>query len=201
MSEPSVKADLRNEVLRILRVSDMLATGHSNLRDKFKRRAFVMDVSIIASSVWLTSVVFVEPKIGLTLTPFHLDPQIWVGLLSIATLFLSVAQLRVDWKGQSDSHGRCCEMHSRIKAKCRNLLESKEVLVREDAHELFTQYGLSSELGCPIPENEFLRQKNKHLTKVVISRFLDKHPAASVGVLKLRLWWRSNITTRRDQLE
>jgi hypothetical protein len=200
LNESSIGGDIRNEIERVKRVSDMLVTGHSNLREKYDRRALALDCAILALSVWLTSVVFVEPKIGLTLTPFHLDPQIWIGLLGIFTLFLSVVQLRVDWKRRSDGHKRSAEMYSRVKTGCRYLLESRSVITRDAAQELLAQYDLSASLGNPIPEKEFLGQKRKHLTKVAISKFLDKHPAASVKLLKIRLWWRCNIGNRRDEL-
>jgi hypothetical protein len=196
VSQPEDDGDIRGEIERIARVSNMLVTGHSNLRERYAKRALALDVTILGVSVWLTSVVFVEPKIGLTLTPFHMDPQIWIGLLSIATLFLSVIQLRVDWKGQSDAHKRSADIYSKVKSETRHLLEAKRAITREDARELLIQYELSSDLGCSIPENEFLKQKTEHLKKVAISKFLDKHPGASITLLRLRLWWHSNITKR-----
>lgn len=200
VSELNADGDIRSEIERIARVSDMLITSHSNLRERYARRALLLDTAILAASVWLTSIVFVEPKIGLTLTPFHLDPQIWIGLLSILTLFLSVVQLRVDWKGQSDAHMRSADIYFKVKSGTRYLLESKKVITREDAHELLIQYGLSSALGSPIPERDFLKQKAKHLTKIAISKFLDRHPAGSILLLRLRLWWHSNITSRRTPI-
>jgi hypothetical protein len=197
VTQPEFDGDIRGEIERIARVSNMLITGHSNLRERYARRALLLDTTILAVSVWLTSVVFVEPRIGLTLTPFHLDPQIWIGLLSIVTLFLSVVQLRVDWKGQSDAHKRSADIYSKVKSDTRHLLEAKRAITREDAGQLLIQYDLSSDLGCSIPENEFLKQKGKHLTKVAISKFLDKHPAAWIPLLRLRLWWHSNVTNRR----
>jgi hypothetical protein len=200
VAESSIAGDMRSEIERILRVSDMLVTAHANLRGQNENKALALDSAILGSSIWLTSVVFVEPKIGLTLTPFHLDPQIWVGLLSISTLFLSVIQLRVDWKRQSDAHKRSGEMYSKIKADCRYLLESKKIVTRDDAQSLLTRYDMSADLGCPIPEDEFLKQKGKHLTKVVVSKFLDRSPASSITLLKIRLWWRCNVRNRKEPL-
>jgi hypothetical protein len=200
LNEAPSGGDIRNEIERIMRVSDMLITGHSNLSERYDNRALALDCAILALSVWLTSVVFVEPKIGLTLTPFHLDPQIWIGVLGIFTLFLSVVQLRVDWKRRSDGHKRSAEMYAKVKSGCRYLLESKKLITRDDAQELLAHYDLSASLGSAIPEKEFLRQKSNHLTKIAISRFLDKHPAASVTLLKIRLWWRCNISNRRDTI-
>jgi hypothetical protein len=184
--------DTRGEIERISRVADMLVTAHSTLSDRYARWAFFLDAAILGLSVWLTSVVFVEPKIGVTLTPFHLEPQIWIGLLSIFTLFLSVVQLRVDWKGRSDAHRRSADMYSVVKSESRRSLQSGATLTGDQARELFTKYDLSANLGCEVPEAQFLKMKRMHLIKVAISKHLDTHPAASILMLRARLWWKSN---------
>ena len=95
--------DFRAEIERIRRVSDMLVTGHANLRDRYSRWATLLDLAVMALSTWLTAVVFIEPRLNVKLTPFGIDPQLWVGLLGVFTFFLSIVQLRVDWKGRSDA--------------------------------------------------------------------------------------------------
>lgn len=193
MSEANKEDDLRQEINRVRRVSDMMVTAHSNLRDKYDRLALLLDLSILSLSVWLTSVVFIEPRISLKLTPFQFDPQIWVGLLGVFTLFLSIVQLRVDWKGASERHQRAADMHSKVKKECRRLLESGAPLTRESCQTVLTQYDISSDLGPPIPERQFLKQKGKHLRKVAISRYLDSHPGEPLLLIRSRMWWRGNL--------
>src|SRR5260370_14973629 len=118
MSEGTMEGALRSETERVKRVSDMLVTAPSYLREKYNRLSLSLDLSILALSIWLTSVVFIEPKISVKLTPFQLDPQIWVGLLGVFTLFLSILQLRVDWKGTSEEHGHSAESNAKPKNKC-----------------------------------------------------------------------------------
>jgi len=86
-------------------------TAHANLRERYVRRALVLDLDGFGSLVWLTAVVFVEPRLNLKLTPFHLDPQVWVGVLGAFAFFLSIVQLRVDWKGRSDAHKRAFDQY------------------------------------------------------------------------------------------
>ncbi len=193
MSESTPTRDLRQEVERIKRVSDMLVTAHSFLREKWSRRALYLDVAILALTVWLTAVVFIEPRLSLKLTPFHLDPQIWIGILGVFTLFLSVVQLRVYWKGRSEAHGRSATLYAKIKGLCRRLLESNSILTEDNCQQLFTQYELSAEVGCAVPEPEFLKQKQRHLRKLELSRFLDAHPSASLRLARIRFWWHANV--------
>src|SRR5260370_42077564 len=84
----SAEKGLREELGRIRSVSDMLCTGHAGLRDHYKRMALALDLSILALSTWLAALAFVAPNINLSLTPFGLDSQLWVGFLSVAVLFL-----------------------------------------------------------------------------------------------------------------
>jgi hypothetical protein len=190
--------DFRGEIDRVLRVSDMLVTANANLREKYARRAFFLDLAILAISVWLTAVVFVEPRLNVKLTPFHLDPPLWVGLLGIFVFFLSIVQLRVDWKGQSDAHKRSFDLYVEVKNECRYLMSSDGILTRDGCQRALTMFDLAGDVGRQIPEKEFLKQKRKHLQKVAMSRYLDTHPWASLFLLKLRMWWKSNAGQREE---
>ena len=39
--------EFRQELERIRRVADMLVTGHANLRDRYSRRATLLDLAVI----------------------------------------------------------------------------------------------------------------------------------------------------------
>ena len=110
--------EISDELERIKRVSDMLASAHAQLRDRYSRSAVALDVAILAASTWIVGLVFVDPKIGVRLTPPGIESQIWIGMLSITTFFLSVIQLRVDWKGRSDAQERSFEIHAQVKREC-----------------------------------------------------------------------------------
>jgi hypothetical protein len=190
--------ECRPEIDRVLRVSDMLVTAHAHLRERYARRALILDLTILGLSIWLTAVVFVEPRLNLKLTPDGLDPQVWVGLLGIGTFFLSIVQLRVDWKGQSDAHKRSFDLYAEVKNECRYLLSSGGILTREMCQSALTKFELASDVGSQIPEEEFLKQKRRHLLKVAMSRHLDTHPAASLFLLRLKLWWTSNVKSEKE---
>lgn len=184
--------ELRAEMKRVRRVSDMLATAHANLRERFSRRALFLDLSILGLSTWLIAVVFVEPRIGVKLTPRGFDPQIWTGLLGVATFFLSVIQLRVDWKGRSDAHRRTYDLYSEVKRECGYLLASTETLTRDNCARVLGRYDMATDIGTPLPEPDFLIQKKKHLQKVAVSRVLDEHPSVSITLLRMKMWWKDN---------
>src|SRR5579871_1568993 len=178
-------SDFTEELQRIARVSDMLVSAHANLRDRYSLWATLLDLSILASSTWLVAVVFVEPKIGARLTPPGIDSQLWVGLLSILTFFLSIAQLRVDWKGRSDAHKRSFELYSEVKGDCGQVLGSGVPIPRQNCERLLTLYDMATKVGTVIPGSEFLRQKRRHLQKVEISKYISQHPSASILLLRI----------------
>ena len=184
--------DLRREMERIKRVSDMLVTAHANMRDRFNLRATLLDLTIIALSTWLTAVVFIEPRINVKLTPFGIDSQIWVGLLGIFTFFLSILQFRVDWKGRADAHKRSFDLYVEVKRETVYLLSSQGTLTLENCQRVLSRYDLATQVGALLPNADFLPQKQKHLRKLEISRYLDHHPSASILMLKIKFWWRDN---------
>jgi hypothetical protein len=118
--------NIRDELGRIRRVSDMMCSGHAVLRDQFARRALVLDLAILGLSTWIASLAFVEPHINLSLTPFGLDSQIWGGLLAVAVLFLSILQLKTDWKGRADAHRRTLDVYAEVKRGAGYLLALAE---------------------------------------------------------------------------
>lgn len=183
---------LAGEVRRIKKVSDMLVSAHASLCDRYDRWALLTDVAILASSTWSIAVVFVEPRIGTALTPFKMDPQLWIGLLSIITFFVSILELRVDWRGRADAHKRACEMYAEVKRDCGQLLASGDSISKELFEPILARYSLATSVGTKINEVEFLRQKRRHLRKVEISKYLSRHPSASIPLVRFKMWLRDN---------
>lgn len=188
---PTVE-EFRAELNRVRRVADMLTTAHANLCERFKRRALFLDLCTLAVSTWLTAVVFVGPRIGLKLTPWGFDPQLWTGFLGVAVFFLAVVQLRVDWKGRADAHRRTYNMYAEVKRECGYLLASEKDLTRDKCAHVLVRYDIATDVGTPLPEREFLVQKGKHLQKVQISRILDGHPSSSIALIRMKMWWNDN---------
>ena len=184
----------RQEIERVQRVSDMSCSAHANLRDRYRRHAWLLDLSIFAPATWLVALVFVEPQINYTLTPFNLRPNLWLGLLALLTFFLSIVQVMVNWKAKADAHGRSFSMYAEVKRECGYLLASGKIDEnKSDIQRLRARYDMAVDVGVPVPEREFLKQKRKHLLKVELSRHLSKHPSASLLLTRLKLWWRDNV--------
>lgn len=100
----SAEETLKNELTRLCRVSDMLCTGHAALRDRYAKLAFALDLLTLGVSTWLVALAFVEPTLNVTLTPFGWNSQVWVGTLGTGVFFLTLIQIKTDWKGRSDAH-------------------------------------------------------------------------------------------------
>ena len=185
-------ADFTHELKRIHRVSDMLCSAHAAMRDGQARKAAILDISILGLSIWLLALVFVDPEISIAVTPFHLNPSLWLGLVSVLTFFLSMVQVKVDWKGQADKHAQALAMYAAVKRECSYLLASERVLPMHECHDVLVKYEMAGSLGVEIPENDFLKQKRRHLLKIQISKHLDTHPSASILLVKFQLWRRDN---------
>ena len=177
--------EFRAELEHIRRVSDMLVTGHANLRDRYNRRATLLDLAVMALSTWLTAVVFIEPRINVKLIPFGIDPQIWVGFLGIFTFFLSIVQLRVDWKGRADAHKRSFDLYSEVKRECDTSCLAGDADGRQLPARSFAVR--PSDGGR---ERLFRRASSWHRReitsgKVEIGEHLDKHPSASILLVRI----------------
>lgn len=188
----STEEAMKDELSRIRRVSDMLCTGHAALRDRYGKLAFLLDLFTLGVSTWLVALAFVEPKVNVTLTPFGWDSQIWVGVLGTGVFFLTLIQIKTDWKGRSDAHKRTLEAYTEVKREAGYILSAGEY-DRDACQRVFSRYDMAASVGVPIPESEFLRQKQRHLMKIALSRALDGRPATSLMGLRVRLWMRDTF--------
>jgi hypothetical protein len=187
---------MRDELERIRRVSDTLCTGHAGLRDRYARRALLLDLAILSSSLWLVAVAFVEPHLGARLTPFQWDQQIWIGMLGVLTFLLTIVQLKTDWKARADAHNRTLDIYSEVKREAGYLIATGE-FGDDVCRRVLARYDMASAVGVAMPEADFLPQKRRHKLKVALSKHLDAHPGASLTLTRLRFWLRDNFRKRR----
>jgi hypothetical protein len=183
---------MRDELERIRRVSDTLCTGHAGLRDRFARRALILDLCVLALSTWLVALAFVEPRINVRLTPFGLDSQIWVGILSAGTFFLTLVQFKTDWKGRADAHKRTFDIYAEVKREAGYMLAAGD-FEETSCRRVLSRYDMASAVGVAIPEGDFLPQKRRHRIKIALSKHLDSHPSASLFLTRVRFWIRDNF--------
>jgi hypothetical protein len=184
------------ELERIKRVADTLCTAHAGLYDRYSRYAFGLDILTLASSTWLAALAFVDPQIGVRLTPFHLESAIWIGLLATATFFLTLVQMKADLKGRADSHRRALETYSAVKREAGYAIgaEPDEATCRR----VMDRYDMAGVVSVSVPEREFVRQKRRHYAKIAMSKHIDTHPFVSLPLLRFKLWWRDNVAGARD---
>jgi hypothetical protein len=178
------------ELQRIIRVSDQSCTAYGLLRDRNRRKALVLDLSILVISTWLVAMAFVQPSIGELLAPRGLKPEIWIGLLAVLSFALSLVQLQVNWKGRAEAYQRSLVSLSAFVRECKTVSNGEAANIRA----ALARYRVITDSLEPIPEGQFLTLKKKHKLKVAISRHLDDHPGASLWLLKLRLWIRDNFS-------
>jgi hypothetical protein len=142
------------ELQRIRRVADMLCTGHAVLRDRYARRALVLDILTLLLSTWVVALAFVSPSIATILTPFGFNTTIWLGTLSAGTFFLTLLQLKTDWKSKADAHRRTLDLYAEVKREASYLLASGEA---DDAEyrRILARYDLASAVGIEIRSVRF----------------------------------------------
>ena len=182
------KSNLTDELTRVRRVSDMLCTGHAVLRDRYARRALVLDILVLALSTWLVALAFVDPTVNRILTPRLFSATVWVGVLSVGVFFLSLVQMKTDFKGRSEAHKRTLDLYAEVKREAGYILAAGAV-DPVDCRRVLSRYDLASAVGEPLPEVDFLKLKARHRIKVALSKRLDDAPSASIGLLRLSMWY------------
>ena len=180
---------------RAIRVSDQSCTAYAILRDRYKRRSTVLDLTILLVSAWLTAMVFAQQVIAEQLTPGTISKDLWLGILSIGAFFLSLVQLQVNWKARAQAYQQATTALSSFVKELRPLLSTPDA---SRAEAVLARYQALTESLEPIPEAEFLKLKQRHKIKLEISRHLDTSPGASITLFMIKLWWRDNLELRQS---
>jgi hypothetical protein len=168
----------------------MLCSGHAYLRDRFARQAFLADLAVLAASTWLLTLTFVEPATNRLLTPYGIPTHLWVGVLGAVTFFVTIWQMRADWKGRSDAHRRSFDMYADVHRECGYLLAQTAHVSLAECQRVLARYDMATAVGAAVPEKDFLRLKRRHRLKVAISKHLDSHPGTPIWLVRLVILWR-----------
>ena len=180
---------LKKELERVKRVSDMLITMHSVLRDEYLRKSIAVDCALFASSIILVALVFMDPVMLDWLPLSAFGSRVLLGAFALVTFFLSLVIFRVDWKSKAELHKRAAEAYSHIKLECQELLTTFNTASDTEIQKLLVRYRDLGEICIAVPEGSFLRLKNNHKLKVALSKYLDNNPGACLLLLKLKIWF------------
>src|SRR5258708_31351241 len=104
-------------------------------------------------------------------------------------------ELKTSWRERSSRHAEAANALSRVKLLIARELASDLAVTKARFAEIQQAYENVNDLIAKIPEGRFLELKALHRRKVEMSKFLDKHPGASIYLLRLKLWFRDNIRT------
>jgi len=181
------------EFKRQQRVIDQMITMYSVLRDQFAYKAIYLTLGILGSSIILVACTFLPQKAlkFLGISPFM--TTVILGAFSSLVLFLSIAELRVDWKERSRQYGDAANQLADLKHKYRQAITGAIGTSDVIANNLTEDYELIFGRLPRIPDKKFLTLKAYHQRKVKLSQMIDKAVGCPVWLLRLRLFWEEDI--------
>jgi hypothetical protein len=187
---------LEGEIERMYRVSDLMVTAHSTLRDRYIFRARVTDIILLVGGGLVAAFTFLDPAVAKVVLPSNFPASVLVGLAGIGIFVASLVQMKMDWNGRSALHGRAAESYLSVKhelgrIKCFSAEDCKQMEAAfastRDHYEAIGGTTIS------VPERLFPKLKQAYRLKVEISKALDARPGASILLLRFKIWWRDNV--------
>lgn len=184
------------------RVVDMMVSFHSTLRDRYKRRAQVVDILLVVLSIILVTVTFLDPEIPAKLGLDAFLIKVINGLSGVLITVVSIVSMLVDWKGRSVSHESAFRSLLDLKSVWQSLRTGKDES-SDDLARLVERTGLVMNSLIPIKDSQFTVLKAKHYRKIALSKLLDESPGMVVWMVMLRIHIRDTLksmrTLRQDQ--
>jgi len=166
---------------------DQMLSMHAALRDKFKRRALLLNLSLLLASVFLCAFVFADKSLFIL---FGLKPELvnfFIGTTSLLCFAFSLVEYRVDWQGQAALHADAVKKLSSLKADYRGVFSKYSGNNEEENQMLSKKYKSVMDSIVEIPEASFANLKAKHLRKILLSKRISECPATPVVLLKTQL--------------
>jgi hypothetical protein len=172
------------EFSRKRRVLDQMLTGHSLLRDRYKRHALALSLLTLALSIVATSIAFLSGESMFSVLGVQARAQIWIGSLTTILFFLTLVDLLVHWRERAGAHADAVQRLGRLKGMFRMATIHDDRVVATGI-DLSIEYDRTMEQLPPIPERLFLWMKAKHIRKVQVSKLLDTHAGAPLSYVYL----------------
>jgi hypothetical protein len=190
----------RDELKQQAKVVDMILTMHSILADRYHRRAQILEISLLAFSTVLVALTFVDPQVLTYLKISQETSRVLIGTCSIVVFFLSVVSLIVDWKGKARQHREAFNTLVPHKSEWSEMVKSFDEYNERDRAEFVRKSSLIIGNLTPIPDARFNTLKARHHQKVMLSKMISQHPGSFLWILRLRLWWRTNLEALKSNL-
>jgi hypothetical protein len=182
------------EIDRMFKITDQMATCHSVLRDRYHRYSLIAEIVVLVGSATLTSLAFLDSAALKAIVPSQVPPPILLAVAGLVTFVASIVQLKVDWGGKSALHAKAAEFVFDLKNELGriHLVNSQ---AERDA--LFVpvraKYEMIGKLTPPIPDAQFLLLKRLHCLKIEVSRRISRHPGTWPWLMKLRIVFSDNF--------
>ena len=192
MSTGDLSAKRRKERERQYRLVDQSISMHAILRDRYSRRAFLLNTAQIAISLFLVVFAFVSDDVLNILGPTPEVVRLMIGLPAVLMVLVSMTEFRVDWRGVSARHADAVRQLAALKARYRSEQEGDSDLLTKDYNRLAREL-------IPIPENHFVRLKAAHQFKVALSGQVSANPGVPHWLLAAKLRWRAILGGPRGE--
>ncbi|HEX6679132.1 MAG TPA: hypothetical protein VF063_00670 [Gaiellaceae bacterium] len=179
---------------------DQMLTGHSLLRDRYERRALALTLLVLGLSIVASSVAFLSGDATVSILGIKARVQVWVGVLTALIFFLTLVDLRVDWRQRAGAHNEAARRLSRLKGLFR-VAAIRNGVVDSAGRDLNLEYDTTMDDLRPIPESRFVWIKAKHTRKVQASKLLDRHAGAPVWYVRLLAMWQGIRGIERPSTE
>lgn len=169
----------REHIEALKKSANLQASAHAWLSDYHSRWNFVLTYAALIPTAAL--LMFPLTTDDVVINVLRLTPNSFKLLNAAVALLAFIAVLvQMVWRPDSlaKAHRNAVDHYANAKSAAQNLLENATI-DPTDARVLEEQY-LNVQGLPPIPENRFLRFKQRHLQKLQLSQELDRNPWLSL---------------------
>lgn len=192
MSDEASTTKQENE--RQYGIIDQMLTMHSSYRDRMELRAFWLNTSLVALSLFLAVFAFVGDDLLRVLGSDPAIARLVLGLAAVVVLICSITEFRVDWRFVAGGHAKAVSMLAAMKAKYRKSFTETEGNDPKKNARLTSEYDKTMSILPAIPDRWFNKLKAEHQFKRLLSERISLCPKAP----KWYLWCQLRLEGIRE---
>lgn len=185
--EQATNNNSKQENERQYELIDQLLSMHSTLRDRYRRRSFLLNTSLIGISLFLSVFAFVGDDVLKSLSYHPPMTRFVLGFSAVIVLLLSITEYRVDWRAIGARHIEAVKCLAKLKAKYRKAFNESTGNDSKKNSRLMIEYDKTMAILPPIPERNFNQLKASHQYKRILSQRLSQNPKAPAWFLRAQL--------------
>lgn len=186
----------KREISKLIDIAEKMRQAHYSLAQLYLLKARIIHALVLVLSCLVAILIFADLNIFLIIAPYlTIDHfKLFVGTIASVVFILSVLEEYTRFHEQSRIHEEAGKKLTTFIRNGNSIIKQQQDITIEQINEIRTTYQIITDVIPCLPDKVFLKEKQKYLIKVAISKQLDINPFRSLCCIKKEIAKHQKVT-------